>query len=118
MILIDQLGTSHAFQKVPSRIVSMVPSHTETLFDLGLEDHIFGITKFCVHPAHFKKQKTIVGGTKNAKYDKIITLKPDIIFCNKEENTIEMVQELQKICTVWITDIVTLEDNKNMITDF
>ena len=118
MILIDQLGTSHAFQKVPSRIVSMVPSHTETLFDLGLEDHIFGITKFCVHPAHFKKQKTIVGGTKNAKYDKIITLKPDIIFCNKEENTIEMVQELQKICTVWVTDIVTLDDNKNMITDF
>lgn len=118
MILIDQLGTSHTFEKIPSRIVSMVPSHTETLSDLSLEDSIIGITKFCVHPRHFKKQKTIVGGTKNANYDKIIKLKPDIIFCNKEENTIEMVQELRKICMVWVTDIVTLDDNKNLINDF
>lgn len=118
MILIDQLGTSHTFEKIPSRIVSMVPSHTETLSDLGLEDSIIGITKFCVHPRHFKKQKTIVGGTKNANYDKIIKLKPDIIFCNKEENTIEIVQELRKICMVWVTDIVTLDDNKNLINDF
>ena len=63
----DQLGTSHTFEKQPVRIVSLVPSQTELLYDLGLEDNIVGITKFCVHPVHFKATKTIVGGTKNRR---------------------------------------------------
>jgi iron complex transport system substrate-binding protein len=115
---IDQLGTSHTFEKQPVRIVSLVPSQTELLYDLGLEDNIVGITKFCVHPVHFKATKTIVGGTKNIKFDKIKALQPDIIICNKEENTKEIVEELSQICLVWVTDIYTIEDNLQMISDF
>lgn len=115
---IDQLGTVHVFENTPKRIVSLVPSQTELLYDLGLEDQIAGITKFCVHPFHFKSTKTIVGGTKQVKLDKIIALQPDIIIANKEENTLEIVKELERICPVWVTDIVTIEDNLKMIEDF
>ena len=117
-ILADQLGTFHTFESSPKRIVSLVPSQTELLFELSLEAQIVGITKFCVHPFHFKSTKKIVGGTKQVHYDKIIALQPDIIICNKEENTLEMVEELRKICPVWVTDIRTIEDNFQMITDF
>ena len=116
--LLDQLNNQHFFDQTPSKIVSLVPSITETLFDFGLENSIVGITKFCVNPMHFKKTKTIVGGTKKVNFDKIKNLNPDIIFCNKEENTIEMVVELRKICSVWITDITSLNNNNQMITNF
>jgi iron complex transport system substrate-binding protein len=115
---IDQIGTSHSFESSPKRIISLVPSQTELLYDLGLEDKIVGITKFCVHPYHFKSTKKIVGGTKKVHYDRIRLLEPDIIICNKEENTQEIVEELRKICTVWVTNIATIEDNFQMITDF
>jgi len=117
-ILTDQLGTEHRFETTPKRIVSLVPSQTELLYDLGLEDHIVGITKFCVHPFHFKSTKTIVGGTKQVKIDKIKALQPDIIIANKEENTLEMVESLKEICPVWVTDIITIEDNLQTIEDF
>ena len=114
----DQLRTTHTFETTPKRIVSLVPSQTELLYDLGLEEQIVGITKFCVHPFHFKSTKTIVGGTKNVKFEKIKALHLDIIIANNEENTKEIVDELNKICPVWVTDIVTIEDNLQMITDF
>jgi iron complex transport system substrate-binding protein len=114
----DQLGTLHRFENTPKRIVSLVPSQTELLFDLGLEDAIVGITKFCVHPVHFKATKQIIGGTKQVKFDKIRALHPDIIIANKEENTLEMVEELSAICPVWVTNVITLEDNFQMIADF
>ncbi|MBC7749844.1 MAG: ABC transporter substrate-binding protein, partial [Methylotenera sp.] len=95
-----------------------VPSQTELLYDLGLEDKIIGITKFCVHPYHFKSTKKSVGGTKKVHFEKIRLLQPDIIICNKEENTLEMVEQLRKICPVWVTNIATIEDNFQMITDF
>jgi iron complex transport system substrate-binding protein len=117
-VLIDQLGTQHVFETTPKRIVSLVPSQTELLFDLGLEDSVIGITKFCVHPFHFKSIKKVVGGTKKVHFEKIRLLQPDIIIANKEENTPEIVAELSKICPVWVTDIVTLQDNETMITDF
>jgi ABC-type Fe3+-hydroxamate transport system substrate-binding protein len=117
-ILADQLGTFHAFEFSPKRIVSLVPSQTELLYELGLEEQIVGITKFCVHPFHFKSTKKIVGGTKQVNSDKITALQPDVIICNKEENTLEMVEELRKICPVWVTDIRTIDDNFQMIFDF
>ena len=92
------MGTTHSFETSPKRIISLVPSQTELLHDLGLEDRIIGITKFCVHPYHFKSRKKIVGGTKKVHFEKIKLLEPDIIICNKEENTQEIVDELRKIC--------------------
>lgn len=116
--LTDQLGNKHSFEKTPKRIISLVPSQTELLCDLGLEEEIVGITKFCIHPFHLKATKTRVGGTKNIKLDKIKALQPDIIICNKEENTKEIVEELRAVCPVWVTDILTIEDNIQMIHDF
>lgn len=117
-ILPDQLGNEFKFDAVPQRIVSLVPSQTELLYDLGLEEKIVGITKFCVHPYHLKAVKKIIGGTKKVNYEKIKLLEPDLIIANKEENTLEIVEELRKICPVWITNVITLEDNIRMIKDF
>jgi len=114
----DQLNNILIFDKVPKRIVSLVPSITELLVDLGLEDYLIGITKFCVHPTYLKKRKTIVGGTKNINFQKIKKLQPDIIICNKEENTQEIVDTLKKTTLVYVSDIVTIEDTFEMISSF
>ncbi len=58
-IFTDQIGTQHTFEYTPKRIISLVPSQTELLFDLGLEDAIVGITKFCVHPIILKGLKLL-----------------------------------------------------------
>jgi ABC-type Fe3+-hydroxamate transport system substrate-binding protein len=111
----DQLNRALAFEKTPQRIISLVPSQTELLVALGLKSKLVGITKFCVHPAALRKEITVVGGTKSLKYDKIRALKPDIIICNKEENTKEIVAECSEIATVWVSDICSLEDSLEMI---
>ncbi|MEO5789263.1 MAG: ABC transporter substrate-binding protein [Gelidibacter sp.] len=111
----DQLNRTISLIETPKRIISLVPSQTELLVDLGLEDAIVGITKFCVHPVHLKGNKSIVGGTKQVHFDKIKALHPDIILCNKEENTKEMIQELEKIATVHISDIYTIDDSLELI---
>ena len=110
MKITDQLNRSLTFEGTPKRIVSLVPSQTELLVDLGLENSIVGVTKFCAHPVHLRKSKTIIGGTKQVHYDRIKALQPDIILCNKEENTKEMVEELEKIAPVHISDIYTIDD--------
>lgn len=98
-----------------SRIVSLVPSQTETLYDLGLEENIVGLTKFCEFPIHLKKCKTIVGGTKQVHLDKIKVLQPSIIICNLEENTKEMVLELSHIAPVLVTEVNTFSDSLAVI---
>ena len=118
MQLTDQIGNTFSFAETPKRIVSLVPSQTELLISLGLEDSIVGLTKFCIHPIGFKNTKTMVGGTKAVNFDKIAALKPDLIICNKEENTQQIVEDLSAICPVWTTDIYTIEDNNQMILDF
>lgn len=118
MDFLDQLNRKVTLKKSPSRIVSLVPSQTELLVDLGLEDRIVGVTKFCVHPTHLKNQKKVVGGTKKVHYDRIKALSPDIIICNKEENTEEIVAELEAIAPVWISDIKTIVDCTEMIQSF
>ena len=110
MEVIDQLKRKISLPNIPKRIISLVPSQTELLVDLGLEENILGITKFCVHPKHLRKNKTIVGGTKQVKLEKIKALDPDIILCNKEENTQKMVAELEEIAPVHVSDIVKIED--------
>ncbi len=113
----DQIGQFHRLEQTPKRIVCLVPSITELLYHLGLEDAVVGITKFCEHPVHFKKTKTIIGGTKQIHLEKIIALQPDMIIANKEENTQEMVVSLQKFAPVWVTNIITVEDALQMILD-
>lgn len=98
------------------KVISLVPSITETLFDLGLtSDEIIGRTKFCIHPKELVKDVEIIGGTKNLNIEKIKALKPDLIIANKEENVKEQVEELMKDFKVLVTNVETLEDNYYLI---
>lgn len=115
MLLLDQLKRQLHFEDTPKRIVSLVPSQTELLVDLGLEASIVGVTKFCVHPKHLRESKAIVGGTKQIKVEKIKALQPDIILCNKEENSKEIIEELEFITPVHISDIYNLDDCYELI---
>lgn len=111
----DQLHRTLHLHKTPKRIVSLVPSQTELLIDLGLKDSIVGVTKFCVHPKQLRTEKAVVGGTKQVHLDKIRELQPDIILCNKEENTKDMISELEQIAPVHISDIYSIEDSLELI---
>jgi len=108
---VSKIGTLAAL-----RIVSLVPSQTELLYDLGLTDAVVGITKFCVHPQHWRAEKTIVGGTKNIHIDRIQALAPSLIIANKEENTEAIVAACSHIAPVWVSDISSLNDALDMIT--
>lgn len=108
--VIDQLGRRVEFPFPPQRIISLVPSQTELLFDLGLADRIVGRTKFCIHPEKEVKKVQVVGGTKNLRLETIKQLKPDLIIGNKEENDKEAIEVLEPIFPVWMTDIVTIRD--------
>jgi ABC-type Fe3+-hydroxamate transport system substrate-binding protein len=99
------------------RIVSLVPSQTELLSDLGLDGEVVGITKFCIHPENWKFTKTIVGGTKNVHIDVVDSLRPDLIIANKEENTKEDVEALMKKYRVHVTDVSTVEEAYGMMMD-
>lgn len=101
----------------PKRIISLVPSQTEFLYDIGLDKEVVGITKFCIHPNGWFKAKTRVGGTKTVDFDKIKALNPDLIIANKEENTQSEIEALQKLYTVYVSDIFTLDDSFQMMTD-
>lgn len=111
----DQMGRLISLTFPPKRIISLVPSQTELLFDLGLDEEIVGITKFCIHPKEKFKSKVKVGGTKKLNLDVIRDLKPDLIIANKEENDQTQIEELILEFPVWISDITNLEDTFEMI---
>ncbi len=92
------------------RIVSLVPSLTELIIDLGLKDELAGRTRFCVHPEKKVEDIPIVGGTKNPRLDKISDLNPDLIIANKEENQKEDIEKLQHDFEVEVTDISTIKE--------
>lgn len=112
---IDQTGRKIILDKTPERIISLVPSQTELLFDLGSGKEVVGITKFCIHPEEWFRSKTRVGGTKQLKMEIIHQLQPDLVIANKEENVKEQVEELAGHYPVWISDINNLNDAYEMI---
>ncbi|MCS3529589.1 ABC transporter substrate-binding protein [Chryseobacterium sp. JUb7] len=94
------------------KVVSLVPSITEALFDLGLtENEVVGRTKFCIHPEEKVKNVAVIGGTKNINIDKIKALQPDLILANKEENIKEQVESLMQDFKVIVTNVENIEDN-------
>lgn len=111
----DQIGNKVVLERPAQRIVSLVPSQTEFLHDLGLEDEVVGITKFCIHPKEWRKNKPIVGGTKNHNLEKIKELKPDLIIANKEENTEALIGELMETFPVYVSDVTDLENSYEMM---
>ena len=115
MSVFDQMGEECLLASKPKRIVSLVPSQTELLFDLGLTDEVVGITKFCTEPQDHVKLVKKIGGTKKFNFDAIDALQPDLIIGNKEENYEEGINQLKQNYPVWMSDIVTLEDALQMI---
>jgi len=114
-IYVDQLNRAIILHGLPKRIISTVPSQTELLFYLGLDEEIAGVTKFCIHPRDKIKNKVKIGGTKQLNIQLIRELKPDLIIANKEENERSQVEELSSICPVWISDINDLAGALAMI---
>ena len=117
MSFIDQTGHTVTLPDKAGRIISLVPSQTELLADLGLDKEVVGITKFCIHPEHWFRSKTRVGGTKQVNIDIIHQLQPDLIIANKEENVKEQIEALAEKYPVWISDINNLDDALVMIRE-
>lgn len=92
--LVDALGVRHAPAGDGARIVSLVPSITELLFELGLAERVVGRTTFCVHPRPAVERLPRVGGTKKVRLDKLRALAPSHVIVNVDENTREDVDAI------------------------
>lgn len=117
-ILKDMLGRAVSLPERPLRVISLCPSQTETLVDLGIGERLVGRTRFCIHPKEKLKSVARVGGTKEVDMEKIHALQPDLIIGEKEENTPEMVAELEKHYPVLVTDVTDYASALTMIQLF
>lgn len=98
-------------------IVSLVPSITELLADLDLDEELVGLTRFCILPEGWKSRKRIVGGTKNVNIERVEELKPDLVIANREENVREQVEAIARFAEVHLTDVSTVEEGIAMIRE-
>lgn len=114
--LTDHLGRKVVLPESPKRIISICPAITETLFSLGLEKEIVGRTKYCIFPKGIVDQVQIVGGTKEINFEKVKEIQPDLIFAEKEENTEEIVLELEKIAPVFVLEVKSIQNAYRFIT--
>jgi ABC-type Fe3+-hydroxamate transport system substrate-binding protein len=117
-IYIDQLGRKIQLEHSPQKIVSLVPSITELLFDLELEEKLAGRTKFCIHPKDKIEKIPSVGGVMGLQYLKIKQIEPDLILASKEENAKTEIMEIAKEFPVWVSDVHNLEEALEMIFSF
>jgi ABC-type Fe3+-hydroxamate transport system substrate-binding protein len=113
----DQMGREINLPLKPNRIISLVPSQTELLYDLGLNEEVIAQTLFCIHPDWAHQTKIRIGGTKKLQIEKIRELQPDLIIGNKEENLQEQIEILMNEFPVYMSDIHNLDDALNMISD-
>ena len=113
--LTDARGRRVRLERPPRRVVSLVPSQTELLAHLGLDDEVVGLTRFCVHPEGWKQEKRIVGGTKNVLLERVEELAPDLVLANLEENTREDVEALEEQGPVFVTHVENVEGAFGMI---
>ena len=92
------------FTTSPRRVVSLVPSMTESIFDLGFGNSLVGITEYCIYPEGKLLHLPRVGGPKNPDINKILSLNPDLVITNQEENPESLVEELERAgIRVWVT---------------
>ncbi|MFQ5512485.1 MAG: helical backbone metal receptor, partial [Candidatus Krumholzibacteriia bacterium] len=103
IVLTDALGDELRLAGPPKRIVSLVPSITESLIELGAGGRLVGITGYCVHPAEAVASIAKVGGTKGFSFDRIETLAPDLVIANKEENRKHHIDRLRDAYPVFVT---------------
>lgn len=113
----DQIGRELELERPAKRIVSLVPSLSELVADLGARNQLVGLTSWCVHPKGMREEKVVIGGTKNLDIESIKALQADLIIGNKEENIQEQVEALGDDIPVYISDVESLADAYDMITD-
>src|SRR5579859_427842 len=101
---------------VPRRVVSLVPSLTESLCDLNLADRLIGVTDYCTRPAEIVRRLPKVGGTKNPDIARISALHPDLVLMNREENREADAQALQAAgIPIWVTHPNTVREALDLL---
>ncbi len=113
----DHLGRRVVFHHPPTRIVSLCPSLTETLFALGLDDRIVGRTVYCTRPSDKVQTVPTVGGTKDVDPQAVAGLSPDLIVAQKEENARAIVEDLSRSCPVYVVSVESYHDALRTIAD-
>jgi ABC-type hemin transport system substrate-binding protein len=116
MQFVDELQRTIDIPTPPQRIVSLVPSITETLFAFGIGERVVGVTEYCTHPPEAVAKITKIGGTKNPQREAILALSPDIVIVNDEENRQEDFTWLtEQGLTLYVTAPRTVVDGISMI---
>ena len=110
----DVTGRRHRFERPPSRVVSLVPSLTETLFDLGVGGSVVGVTEYCIFPSE-AAELAGVGGTKNPDVDAIRELAPDLVYVNLEENLARHAEAIAAFAPVFATEPKRVRDVVQLI---
>src|SRR6478736_2572038 len=108
----DIRGRTFERASPPKRVVSLVPSITETLFDLGAGESLVGITDFCIFPPDLALPR--VGGTKNPHVDEIRALKPDLVHMNLEENLERHATAIEEFAPVFVSEPKTVADVRTL----
>lgn len=99
--IVDHTGYAHPETR-RERVVSLVPSTTETIFELGASEQLVGLTRYCVRPPHAAEGREVIGGTKAPRIDRILELEPDLVVANREENRKEDVDVLRRSLEVFV----------------
>jgi len=115
MEVTDQMGFKINIPDYPAKIISLVPSITELLFDLNLEDELAGITRYCILPEDKVAGKTKIGGTKDFNFEEIEEINPDLIIGSKEENYREGIERLRERYKVWMSNVKCIQDALDLI---
>ena len=113
MIVRDVLGREHDFSSPPRRVVSLVPSLTETLFDIGAGEAVVGVTDFCIFPPDLDRPR--LGGTKNPRVEAIRSLAPDLVYVNLEENLARHAEQIGEFAPVFATEPKSVGDVRALI---
>jgi ABC-type Fe3+-hydroxamate transport system substrate-binding protein len=114
--MIDVRGRTFDFPRAPQRVVSLVPSLTETLFDLGAGDTVVGITDFCIFPPDLQLPR--LGGTKNPRIEDVRALAPDLVHMNLEENLRRHAEAIETFAPVFVTEPKSVDDVVTLIRQF
>lgn len=111
--MLDARGHTFHFPTAPQRVISLVPSLTETLFDLGAGDSVIAITDFCIFPPDLDRPK--IGGTKNPRVEEIRALSPDLVHMNLEENLRRHGDAIEELAPVFVTEPKSVDDVASLI---
>ena len=110
LTLRDALGRTVEIPERPARVVSLVPSITESLFDLKAGESVVGITDYCIFPRDRVELLPRVGGTKNPDVGRIRELEPDLVYMNQEENVRRHGEEIESFAPVYVSEPKTVFD--------